>query len=157
MTRLVALMLAWALSAASAAPADDPLSYITAIYKVYQDDRNNSGVDIVYSRRMQALRDADARKTPKGDAGTIDWDLFIDGNDWVLSNLRIALEEKSATRAKVRARFDNHKQPSDITFDLVREDGKWVIDDITSNQPGRRSTMSKILMGAPDAFPDQKK
>ncbi len=65
MTRLVALMLAWALSAASAAPADDPLSYITAIYKVYQDDRNDSGVDIVYSRRMQALRDDDARKTPK--------------------------------------------------------------------------------------------
>ena len=139
---------------ARAEVADDPLAYIAAIYKVYQQNRNDSGVGVVYSRRMQALRDADAAK---GDAGTIDWDLFVNGSDWVLTNLRISLEERSATQARVRARFANIKQPEDISFDLVREGGHWAIDDITSSQLGRRWDMRKILTGAPDAFPDEKK
>jgi hypothetical protein len=39
---------------------------------------------------MQALIDADEKATPKGDAGTIDWDVFVNGNDWDIKNLTIA-------------------------------------------------------------------
>jgi hypothetical protein len=42
-------------------------------------------------------------------------------------------------------------------FDLIREKGSWRIDDISSIRSGARWTMSKILTGAPDAFPDAAK
>lgn len=106
---------------------------------------------------MQALIDADEKATPKGDAGTIDWDVFVNGNDWDIKNLTIALVSKSAARAQVRAQFISFK-PHDILFDLVREDGRWFIDDISETRVGsNRWTMSKILVHAPDAFPDEMK
>ena len=42
-----------------------------------------------------------------------------------------------------------------MLFDLVREGGRWLVDDVQSLKPGGRWTMSKILTGDPDAFPDE--
>lgn len=150
--------------AQTSAPADtppaitagsNPLALITAIYKAYAADRVN--IDNVFSRRLQGLLDDDAKKTPKGDVGTIDWDVFVNGNNFEISKVNVALLSESATKARVRARFDNMKQPQEITFDLVREAGVWRIDDVSSTRMGARWTMSKILTGAPDAFPDANK
>jgi hypothetical protein len=136
----------------------DPLALITDIYKTYQSDTDHPGYANVYSRRLQALIDADEKATPQGDAGTIDWDVFVNGNNWELSKLTIALVSKSAAHAQVRAQFFNFKDPHDLLFDLVREDGRWFIDDISETKKGgNRWTMSKILTHAPDAFPDEKK
>ena len=143
---------------ASAQATDDPLALITDIYKTYQGNTDHPGYANVYSRRMQALIDADEKATPQGDAGTIDWDVFVNGNDWALSKLTITLVSKSAAQAQVRAQFYNFKDPHDLLFDLVREDGRWFIDDISETKVGgNRWTMSKILKHAADAFPDEKK
>ena len=153
--RLLALIFAVLLCAAPARAgvADDPLTLIVSIYKVYQSDSGSPGYDNPYSKRLQGLRDAVA----ESDAGLIDWDVFVNGNDWVLSDVQIKLVAKSAARAKVHASFKNFKKPQDIMFDLVFEDGRWRIDDIASIRPGVRWTMSKILTRAPDAFPDEKR
>jgi uncharacterized protein DUF3828 len=138
--------------AAHAAPVDgDPVSLIEAIYKTYETD--NPGLPHVYSRRLQALIDKDEKETPEGDVGRIDWDVFIDGQDWKLTELKIVLVSKSADEAEVRATFKNFGEPCNQLFDLVREEGGWRIDDITKTLPPRW-TMSKILLDAPDAFPD---
>ena len=71
--------------------------------------------------------------------------------------MRIALVSRAADTAQVRARFENFKEPRDIVFDLVRENGRWLIDEMSSPLPGHRWTMSKILQHAPDAFPDEKR
>lgn len=154
---LLILLLAFGASAAHAQDGGDPVELITSIYKTYTADNNQPGLPEVYSRHLQALIDADAKNTPEGYVGKIDWDVFIDGNAWEISNLKVALVSRSVTRAQVRARFDNFKKPREMTFDLVREKGDWRIDDIRSTQKGGRWTMSKILTGAPDAFPDEKK
>ena len=146
-----------AASPAPAAPHDDPLAPVTSIYKIYQEDTNDPDLSDVYSRRLQSLIDEDEKNTPKGEVGRLDWDVFVDGNDWALAKVKIELVSKSQTRARVRATFENYKEPRDIAFDLVREDGRWVIDEVSSLRSGGRWTMSKILTGAPDAFPDQKK
>jgi hypothetical protein len=64
---------------------------------------------------------------------------------------------RSETRAKIRASFDNFGKPRKLLFDLIREKGRWLIDDVSSIGKGARWTMSKILMHAPDAFPDERK
>ena len=154
---IVAFLVCLAPAFARAAPADDPVAVIAAIYRIYQESTNDPDLSDVFSRRLQALVDEDEKNTPAGEAGKIDWDVFVDGNDWALSNLRIDLASKSAGGARVRARFDNHKEPRELAFDMVREGGRWKIDDVASLRAGGRWTMSKILKGAPDAFPDQKK
>src|SRR5664279_3725934 len=80
---------------AYAQTTNDPLALITDIYKTYQSDTDHPGYANVYSRRLQALIDADEKATPQGDAGTIDWDVFVDGisetkkggNRWTMSKI----------------------------------------------------------------------
>jgi hypothetical protein len=153
MRLVIAVILAVALGAAAQAPVpdSDPVSLIKAIYKTYETD--DPGLPHVYSKRLQALVEKDERETPEGEVGRIDWDVFIDGQDWRLTGLNIALVAKSAARAQVRARFKNFAHPCDMLFDLVLEDGHWRIDEVTKTLKPRW-TMSKILTDAPDAFPD---
>ena len=156
---LLALLLAVGLGAASPRTPDDsdPVSLITAIYKTYAEDKDkdNPGLPHVYSKRLQALVDKDEKETPEGMVGRIDWDVFVDGQNWKLSGLKIALVSKSATHAQVRATFKNFDHPSNMLFDLALEDGHWRVDDVEKTLKPRW-TMSKILMDAPDAFPDAK-
>ena len=156
MWRFLLILLLILPDASAQSPHDaDPVKLITAIYQTYTID-NTPVVPDVYSRRLQALLDTDAKNTPPGDAGTIDWDVFVDGNNWGLSNLRIALVARSDSAATVQASFDNFGKPRKQLFALIREQGKWRIDDISSMRKGARWTMSKILTRAPDAFPDAK-
>jgi hypothetical protein len=39
--------------------------------------------------------------------GRIDWDVFVDGQDWKLSDLKITPVSQSATQADIRATFTN--------------------------------------------------
>ena len=158
--RIVVLaLLAVVLSAASppAGVDGDPVALLTAIYKTYTDiGPGEDGVPElsgVYSKRLQALIDKDEKETPEGDVGRIDWDLFVDGQDWQLTELKIVPALKEATRAEVRATFKNFDEPRDILYTLVLENGHWRIDDIQETLKPRW-TMSKILLDAPDAFPD---
>jgi hypothetical protein len=149
------LSLGFGSGAARAAAADsDPVSLIKAIYKTYE--ANNPGLPHIYSKRLQALIDKDEKEMPEGMVGRIDWDVFVDGQDWKLTELKIALVSKSADKAQVRATFKNFDQRSNMLFDLVREDGNWRVDDVTKTIPPRW-TMSKILLDDPDAFPDAPK
>jgi hypothetical protein len=139
-------------NAARAAAFDsDPVSLIKAIYKRYEEDKLQP--KHIYSKRLQALIDKDEKETPEGMVGRIDWDVFVDGQDWKLTELKITLVSKSADKAQVRATFKNFDHASNMLFDLVREDGHWRVDDVTKTLPPRW-TMSKILLDAPDAFPD---
>src|SRR5262249_60729419 len=68
-----------------------PVRLLTAIYRTYTATTLQPGLPDVYSRRLQGLIDTDLKNTPEGDAGTIDWDVFVDGNNWAISNLKITL------------------------------------------------------------------
>ena len=160
MRRLCLILIAIALGAAAPlGDADsDPEALITAIYQTYTDiapgEDGLPNVVGVYSERLQALIDKDQKETPEGEVGRIDWDLFVDGQDWELTELKIVPVSQSATQAEVRATFKNFGEPRDILYTLVPEDGHWRIDDIRETLKPRW-TMSKILLDAPDAFPDQ--
>ena len=158
--RFVVLALLAVVLGAASPPAGvdgDPVALLTAIYKTYTDiGPGEDGVPElsgVYSKRLQALLDKDEKETAEGDVGRIDWDLFVDGQDWQLTELKIVPALKEATRAEVRATFKNFGEPRDILYTLVLENGHWRIDDIQETLKPRW-TMSKILLDAPDAFPD---
>lgn len=142
------------LAGLSGALADEPRrpGPVDALRVIYDGYRSNptTGPEIsgVYSARLQALIDADEAATPDGEVGAIDWDVFIGGNAWEISRVRLDIVAQSSERAVVRARFTNFRQPKDIAFDMVRENGQWLIDDIrTTNSQGPWS-MVKTLTDA---------
>ncbi len=136
-------------------PAADPGQMITAIYDSYlqpgggPDDPPN-----LYSRRLQALIEADRKATPPGDVGHLDFDVFVNGQDWKLSKLRIVTLSRSATRAQVRVNFVNMGTPSELVFDLIFENGAWRIDEVRS--VGEKGwTLSDILTPEPKTKGDR--
>ncbi len=153
---ILLLTFAFWIPTAHAGPGGDPVSAICAIYKAYETTADAApDVGAVYSHRLQKLIDADRGSTPEGEVGKIDWDVFVDGQDWEIRQLKVAPVSEAGDHAQVIAQFNNFAEPKEILFDLVHEDGRWLVDDVQSTTRGRRWTMSKILTGAPDAFPDE--
>ena len=153
---LLMVLIAFVPQTAGAETTGGPQAAIAGIYKAYQS-APAKGPDLgkVYSARLQALVDADAKATPEGEVGKIDWDVFVDGQEWEIAELKIAVVSEDGDRAQVSASFENLGEPREMLFDLVREGGRWLVDDVQSLKPGGRWTMSKILTGAPDAFPEE--
>jgi hypothetical protein len=110
---ILAFILGFVLAGAASAKSvdSDPVTLITAIYKTYETDQ--AGLPHVFSKRLQALIDKDAKETPDGEVGRIDWDVFIDGQDWKLTELKIAPVSQTPSQAQVRATFKNFDKPSD--------------------------------------------
>lgn len=170
MRRAVALLLLLVLGAPAAVAEDESepaaktesgaVAVVAAIYKTYTDNQHDdpgpAGIAGVYSKRLQALIDKDEAETPAGEVGRMDWDPFVDGQDWEVTGLKISQIYQSGGEARVRAVFANFGEPRNIIFNLVREDGQWRIDDIAETLKPRW-TMSKILTDAPDALPDEKR
>jgi len=142
--------------AAPAQPPADPVAYISAIYRAYMTlpfDKIPALEHWALSPRLRSLIAAD-KAYAKGEVGRLDFDPIIDGQDWKLSGLKVTLVSQSSdTAAIVDATFLNLGSKERIRFTLVRADGKWLIDEIEAvNSP--RWILSKILAGAPDAYPD---
>jgi hypothetical protein len=159
MTRrfLLAAFLALCFAGSAAAQTQaDPVAYIRAIYQAYMTlpfDKVPALESWGLSPRLRALIDAD-QKEAQGEVGRLDFDPIINAQDWKLSGLKVTLVSQSSdTSAIVDAAFINLGSKQRIRFTLVRENGKWVIDEIQALQ-GMRWTLSKILSGAPDAYPD---
>ena len=151
---VLAFILGFGLAGTAAAKSvdRDPVTLIAAIYKTYQTETDQPGLPHVFSKRLQALIDKD-EKEAQGEVGRIGWDVFIDGQDWKLTELKITTVSQTPSQAQVRATFKNFDTPCDMLFDLVLEEGHWRIEDIEKTLKPRW-TMSKILTDAPDAFPD---
>ena len=117
MRRAVALLLLLVLGAPTAVAEDESesaaktesgaVAVVAAIYKTYTDNQHGdpgpAGIAGVYSKRLQALIDKDEAETPAGDVGRMDWDPFVDGQDWEVTGLNISQIYQSGGEARVRA------------------------------------------------------
>jgi hypothetical protein len=150
----VALLLAVGAAGAMAQNEADPAAFVRAIYRDYAGQSPMPWFDRPYSTHLRKLVDAERRDTPKGEIGRLDFDPFVNGEDWRIGGLTVALVSRAADKATIEACFRNFTNDEDLRYFLVREGGAWRIDDLQSLKSARW-TLSKILTGAPDAFPDQ--
>jgi hypothetical protein len=150
----IAILLSLAdIAGAQAQNEGDPVAFVQAIYRDYQDGHPTGWPDRAYSSRLHKLVEEDRKNTPQGDVGRLDFDPYINGQDWKLASLQVAQVSRQSDRAVVEARFQNEGTAEDLRYSLVRVGGRWLVDDVESlTKP--RWTLSKILAGAPDAFPD---
>jgi len=139
----------------AAAQTADPAAFVRVIYASYEQPKPAAWFERSYSVRLRKMIDSDrASAAQDGDAGKFDWDPIINAQDWKLSAIKVSLLSRDGDRAVVDATFRNLDSNQHMRFSLVREGGKWAIDDLQSlDKP--RWTMSKVFEGAPDAFPDE--
>lgn len=149
--RLVALAAALFMALtgfALAQPYPTPEALLEAFYQPYLDDSFADDDSSFRSRALQALYDHDAEITPEGEIGAIEFDPFISGQDYAISNLVIGAAGIAGDSASVTVTFDNFDQPVVLDYSLVREDGGWKIDDVASSQGEYPYRLTEIFAAA---------
>ncbi len=131
----------------------DPFAFVAHNYFAYshEDDEAVPIGDRINSRRLRALFAAyDAAASPD-EVGAIDFDWWVNGQDWSLSDVLLAEEEGGPHWRTITARFRNLGRPSLVRFRFVEEEGRWFLDDVTSGSGSGPDgwTLSALLRQRP--------
>ncbi|MEO5805002.1 DUF3828 domain-containing protein [Devosia sp.] len=149
MTIVAALVLSFS-SAAMAASYDTPEAMLNAFYAPYLANSIPEDEESFRSQALQALYDADAAATPEGEMGALDFDPFINGQDWTLTDFKIGKAKISGDTAKVQVTFNNFDTPTVLVYDLVNEGG-WKIDDVVSTDGDVQYSLVEIFNNGGEA------
>ena len=127
--------------AAANAGANDPAAIVRPIYARYMPGAPefqypNLEDQAPWSASLrQAMVDQEARfaAMKDGDPEGIDFDVFVNAQDWQLSNLNVTTESiVPQSHAVVRASFQNADSHQDVVYDMVWENNGWRIDNMRS-------------------------
>lgn len=133
---------------AAAQPYETPDALIEAFYAPYFNGDFPEDETQFRSAALQALYDNDAEITQEGEMGALSFDPFIDGQDYEVTDLVIGAAGIAGDYASLDVSFNNFGQPRILTYELVREDGGWKIDDVVSANPNSEYRLSDIFKAA---------
>jgi hypothetical protein len=104
-------------------------AYVESLYA----DPENPGGNPRYSPRLDRLwAECWAMEERTGDA-CVDYDMFVQGNDFKLTDLTFETTAAAGDTATVTVRFKNFGEPATVVFDLVRDGEGWMIEEMTSD------------------------
>jgi hypothetical protein len=128
---LAALLFSSSLFAAT--KIDDPKAFITEVYRRYSapKSRDYSPPDDIYTARLAKLL-RDDRQKAKGEVGCLEFDYWVDGQDFMISRVTVASADEGPDRKTVVAKFLNFDKPREIHYDFRRMGGRWLLDDVRS-------------------------
>ncbi len=131
---------------AFAAPTfEKPEALLDYAYKPYSTEDFPDDPFELFSAGLHALVEADAARTPVGEMGTIDFDPFINAQDYAGIAMRIDHIQTEGDQALVDVSVENFGQRQALVFSLVNEAGSWRIDDIESRTPEFAWRLSTLL------------
>jgi Protein of unknown function (DUF3828) len=156
-----------ALAAATCAFLADPLlaktvladdrsaqAFIAAIYTAYKG-KNSKGVNLdgeaalrrYFEPALAAMivKDEQAAARRK-DVPTLDGDPFVDGQDWEISAVNIAMTNVTDASATATATFNNAGTPTKVVYDMVRINNDWRIRDITWLHDSKPETLRSLYV-----------
>ncbi|HEX8667317.1 MAG TPA: DUF3828 domain-containing protein [Allosphingosinicella sp.] len=126
----------------------DPVAYVRSIYDSYLASRDPVDPSGAYSPGLQALIEKD-REEAGGEVGRLDFDPWINGQDWEIASVDLREEPARGGGRTVVARFKNMDAATENRFSFVKAGDKWLIDDI-ENVGGPADThwrLRQILSG----------
>ena len=145
-------------SIANAAPKNDPVAIVNAIYKgqikryspgaPFLDARERKGV---LSQSLSALWTEADKKSRPGEVGPIDFDVTTNSQGADVKRFKVEVEKKDRKKATVVATLTLNNwirtNPDDniIRYEFVNEKGRWLIDDIGRNNDGKTGTLRELL------------
>jgi hypothetical protein len=127
--------------AAQSAPATDATAktFVTKIYDAYKG-KNSKGISIeteaavrsYFEPSLAALIIKDEKDAAKRkQVPTLEFDPFIDSQEWELSDVNIAVNGAPPNKAVATVSFKNFGLPMKIVLQLVKMKSDWQIVDIT--------------------------
>ena len=113
--------------------------FVAAIYDTYvSKDRNGVALDSnaklqrYFEPSLAALMIKDRNQASRrGEVGTLDFDPFVDAQDWQISDLAIAMEDAGPAKARATVKFKNVDKPSTVVLELVKIGKAWKIRNVT--------------------------
>lgn len=154
---LVAAALWPAQSWASDASAADT---VRAIYRRASAGKGDNGGQFLwlksrdrhrhFTERTAELWDRADKVTPPGDQTPPGFDPVTASQDPSLKSAEIVSEEERPDRARVLVRLTDRDRPSEpyasVRYGLLREHGRWLIDDMSNGTPGEASWALRALL-----------
>jgi hypothetical protein len=138
-----------------AAPAADATAtaFVTKIYDAYKGNSSKgysieSEADIrrTFEPSLAALIIKDEKAAAKRkDALTLEFDPFIDGQEWELSAVNIAVSDTPPNKAVATVSFKNFGLPTKIVLNLVKAKSDWQIANITWQRDGNPETLRGLF------------
>jgi hypothetical protein len=111
---------------------EDPRAFVEQFYAAYETYPNGpEWPAFAYSDRLRALFEAYETWTADHEdlVGALDFDWWVNAQEWELSDVRVTESRPSANRRVVAARFSNAGRPDEVRFLFVREGSRWYLDD----------------------------
>ena len=140
---------------------DDPVAIVNAIYaRAAKGKGDGGGAFIIESKAakaqylsrslVQLWAKADAQ-TPKGDVGPVDFDPVTNSQEPDVKSFKLVAEKldpgKAVIAVTVAVRGAPRAKSADntIRYNLVRDDGRWKIDDISGAEDGKPWSIRSML------------
>jgi hypothetical protein len=141
------------------AQQEGPQTLIAAIYKRVSAGKGEDGGGFLWvnekdrarwlSKGLRKIwRDSDAR-TAKGDQTPPGFDPITNSQDPKVREVKVAVEKQDAQRAVVAASFRSWVGPESrvtLRYDMLRENGRWLIDDIRGTIDGKEWSVRALLL-----------
>jgi hypothetical protein len=139
------------LAIAAPAPAAEAsaLAFVTGVYHGYTgNDSPGHALDSepvirrYFEPSLAALMIKDQKLAAKrGEVGTLDFDPFVDAQEWEISGFDIAVSKTAPGRASATVKFTNLGRPTIVWLDLVTVKNAWRIADIIWQVDGKSQTL----------------
>lgn len=130
---LVAVALVALAPPAAAAPVfDDPAGLIEYAYEPYESGVFPEDVTELFSPTLKQLWEGMVARSADLEMPLLDFDPFVDGQDYEISELVISHPAVDGDSAIVAVSFLNFGEPRELRYTLVRRVEGWKIDDIES-------------------------
>ncbi len=142
-----------ALATPAAAADTTARTFVSAIYDAYKG-KNSEGVALDGARTIRRyfepslaillVKDQN-NAARRHEVGKLDFDPFVDGQDWDVTTVDIAMTDSAPDRATATVGLNNFGKPSTVVLDLVKVKNDWRINDITWNHDGKTETMRGLF------------
>ncbi len=136
--------------AADAVDYTDPAAVVEALYAPYiANELPGDWPYELFAPSLQALFEEDEANTPDGEMGAIEFDPFINGQDFVITDVDVEEVATGPDEALVEARFVNFNTPIVLHYAMERQDdGRWLIADVESRDGEYPYALSEIFAEA---------
>ncbi len=146
---LVTLALATVLAfgaTAFAQPFTSPKALLEDAYKSYATDEFPDDLMVYYSSALKALWATADAKVADDEVGAVDFDPFINAQDYEITGLAIGDPVTAADGSvTVTVTFVNMGEAQTMEFTLVQEGAGWLVDDVAALTPGYEFRLSELL------------
>jgi len=130
MRQLAVLALLLLSSPAPAEDYSDPKAVVEALYAGYLPPNEfPPDMSVLQSKRLNDLYEADSREA-NGEIGRIDFDPFINGQDYNVTKFEVSEPAYAAGKALVGVNVVNFGEADEFGILLVKEAGGWKVDDV---------------------------